>query len=231
MGAVNVYAHLIKLLLAHSVSSPIDSAMSQLEKYGPLHLHLGMELLKPGGGAGYLLDFLAVAAINRSANLHHGFTKLIESKNFLSAAVLLRAQLDNCLRFYAAFLVPNPHEFALAIFGGKQVRKLKSRDGALMTDAYLVKQLSKHHSWISHVYTHASGYVHLSEKHFYDAIKKKDGVENVLSLKIGPGSEHIPDGTYAEVINTFSEATKIFLSLIHQWTETKNCPKTLSGDA
>ncbi len=199
--------------------------MAQLEKYGPVHLHLGMEMMKAAGGAGYLLDLLAVAALNRSANLHAGFTKLIESKNFLSAAVLLRAQLDNCLRFYAVFLVPNPHDFALAIFGGTPVRKLKSWDGKCMTDAYLVSELSKHHSWISHVYKHASGYVHLSEKHFHDAIKKKDGVENVLSLKIGPGSEEIPDATYAEVINTFSEATKIFLSLIHRWTEMKNSPK------
>jgi uncharacterized membrane protein YoaK (UPF0700 family) len=147
--------------------------MAQLEKYGPLHLHIGMEMLKAGNGAAYPLDFLAVAAINRSANLHSGFTKLIGSKNFLGAAVLLRAQLDNCLRFYAAFLVPNPHEFALAFFLGKQVRKLKSGDGKPMTDAYLVNEISKHHSWISHVYTHASGYVHFSEKHFYDAFKKR----------------------------------------------------------
>jgi len=188
-----------------------------------------MQMLQAAGATGYPLDLLAVAAINRSANLHSGFTILMQKKNFLAAAPLLRLQLDNCLRFYAASLVSNPHEFALAVFGGTPVRKLKSRDGKLLRDDYLVTEFSKLHAWVAGVYKHSSGYIHLSEKHFFDAIKKKEGVENVLSLKIGPGSEHIPDSTYAEVINTFSEATKVFLGLIHQWTETKNSNSKTTG--
>ena len=219
------------LLLLPPVNLTLESAMSQLEKYGPIHLHLGLKMLQAAGAAGYPLDLLAVAAINRSANLHSGFTLLMEKKNFLAAAPLLRLQLDNCLRFYAAFLVSKPHEFALTVYDGTPIRKLKSRDGKLMTDAYLVGELSKLHPWMTHVYGHASGYIHLSEKHFFDAISKKDGVENVLSLKIGPGSEHIPDSAYAEVIHTFSEATKVFLSLIHQWTETKNGNTQTSDEA
>ena len=29
----------------------LESTMTQLEKYGPIHLHLGMEMLKAGGAA------------------------------------------------------------------------------------------------------------------------------------------------------------------------------------
>ena len=65
----------------------------------------------------------------------------METRNLICAGALLRLQLDTALRFYAAFRVEKPHDFALAVLDGKRVRDLKDLDGQKMTDDYLVRKL------------------------------------------------------------------------------------------
>src|SRR5271166_6984000 len=70
------------------------------------------------GSALYPLDLLATAALNRSLAQCSGFRALIEARNYICAASILRLQIDTALRFFAAFLVDNPHEFAGSVLKG-----------------------------------------------------------------------------------------------------------------
>lgn len=81
------------------------------------------------------MDLLAVATLNRSLALLTGFSAMIEARNFVSAAPLIRLQLDNCLRFSACWLVSDPHDFAMKVLEGKQVRSLRDSNGNRLTDA------------------------------------------------------------------------------------------------
>jgi hypothetical protein len=66
---------------------------------------MGELVLSAHRGDLYGFDLLAVATLNPSMCLLRGFCDLIASENFIAAAPLLRMQLDNCLRFYAGWLV------------------------------------------------------------------------------------------------------------------------------
>ena len=50
----------------------------------------------------YPVDLRVNAVLHRSTNLVRGFALLIEQRNFICAAPLLRLQIDNCLRLLCA---------------------------------------------------------------------------------------------------------------------------------
>ena len=83
------------------------------------------------------MDFLGIVVLHRSLHLIYGFASLIDSRNLVAAAPFLRLQVDSAIRFAAAWLVEQPHAFAMKILEGTPVRKMKAQTGELMTDRYL----------------------------------------------------------------------------------------------
>jgi hypothetical protein len=183
-----------------------------------------LRMLRAHDSALYPLDLLAMGALNRSAALCAGFRTLIEQRNFVCAASILRLQLDNALRFYAAFLVDEPHAFASAILEGTPVRKLKDRSGILMRDAHLVDCLSKEYSWVVRVYETTSGYIHLSEQHIFQAAKLVKSGDRVAEFKMSATDKTFPEETYVEAIEAFYAATELFLHYVEGWIHTKSNP-------
>ncbi|WP_208734739.1 hypothetical protein, partial [Corallococcus praedator] len=115
--------------------------------------------------------------MNRTLSLIDGYITLTRGENFLAAAHLIRPNLDNYLRFHAAWLVSDPHDFAGRIMSGEHVRKMKDKTGAKMTDAYLVSTLKDEHDWLERVYEETSGFVHLSRQHVISSLRysERDG--------------------------------------------------------
>lgn len=157
--------HLIRSAVMGEDALTVSEAVERLRVAKKDHLDVAKEMIK--GGDLFTLDFLAVATLNRSLCLMAGFCTLIKTKNMIAAAPLLRMQLDDCLRFSAAWIVDKPHAFASEVLGGVPIRKLKDRDGNRMTDGYLLKKLAVQYPWVTSVYEHSSGYVHLSDKHAF----------------------------------------------------------------
>src|SRR5271154_1040794 len=139
----------------------IDSALKKLSILDGKQPEMFLRMLTAYQSKLYPVDVLAVAALNRSMALCKGFHSLVQQKNFICAASILRLQLDNALRFASVFIVTDPHSFASAIMDGKRIRDFKDKSGQLMTDAYLVEQMSKKHKWITKVYKTTCGYIHL----------------------------------------------------------------------
>lgn len=188
------------------------------------HIEIGKLLVSAHGGDLYGFDFLAVAALNRSMCLLRGFCDLIMSENFVAAAPLVRLQLDNCLRFYAGWLVSEPHDFAMQILDGKHVRNLLDGQGNKMTDRYLVEKFAeKEDARLVTLYNQTSGYIHLSNKHMYNAIVPED--EEGLRMKITDKDEFVPDDLYLEAVNAFAAVTKVLLKYVYGWAYTKDNPE------
>src|SRR5699024_5901048 len=104
---------------------------------------------------------------NRSIANGNALVHMLRTRNYISAATIIRLQLDSCLRFYAAFIVNDPHEFAHAVLCGTAVRNLKDAEGKKMTDRHLVEKLGCEYEWIPRVYDRASGFIPLSNKHIF----------------------------------------------------------------
>lgn len=141
----------------------MTTALKKLRGHRYLHYELAEHASGSKSGAGYPIDFLAVAVLNRSLALIRGFCDLIESRNFLAAVPLIRLQLDSCLRFSAAWYAPNPQEVAEKVLAGARIRDFPARDGdkVKMHDRYLVDQMAVKYPWVSEVYKNTSEYTPL----------------------------------------------------------------------
>ena len=202
----------------------IKEAIEILSEANEQHLDLGKKMSEAYQGAIYKMDLFAAAVLNRSLYLIEGFSMLVSDHNYISAVPLLRLQLDNALRFHAAWLVDEPHQFVTDVIAGKQIRNIKDSHGNKMTDAYLVSKLSEEYDWIDKVYKKTSGYIHLSESHIFNAVHQ--GVsERTIIVNIGRGKIPVSDDIFLDLIGAFIETTKIVLKYVNSWIYTKNHPE------
>lgn len=128
-------------------------------------------------------DFFFSASTNRCMNLIDGFIYMLQKRNLTCAGALLRLQLDNCMRTYAAFIAEDKEKVIDCIISGERIDKQKSKDGKSLKDGYLKDELSKLDPGFSIVYDNTSGYIHLSDKAFYQTVKSCDN--EVIEWVIG----------------------------------------------
>ena len=164
-------------------------------------------------------DYFAFTVINRSMALIKGFCMLIEAENMIAGAPLLRLQIDNVLRFSALWHVADSRAFVLDVMGGKQIRKFKDRSGKTMTDAHLIGLLPINQDWFRHVYERASGEIHLSDRHIWQAIKAVPGSDQRANIKIGGSDAFVSQEVYLDAVTCFANATDTLMGLISLWAE------------
>jgi hypothetical protein len=181
------------------MSTQISALLKDLRSLRDPHLEIGRSVFGPKGGPLWAFDFLGIATMNRSLSLLRGFCDLIESKNFICAASLVRLQLDNCIRFSAAWLVKDPYEFARCVMNGTPIRDIRDNDKKKLTDAYCVAKLSETRPWVGEVYAGTSGYIHLSEKHIFNAIGLGEG-DGEITMKISAHDHFVTESHYVEAI-------------------------------
>ena len=121
-------------------------------------------------------DLFFGSAVDRCIRLIDGFCLMLKERNLTCAGVLLRIQMDNCMRTYAAFIADDKNAVVDCILNGVPIKNLKDKDGNKMTDGYLKDKVTELDSKFSGVYDQASGYVHLSEKAFFQTVERvEDG--------------------------------------------------------
>lgn len=189
----------------------------------PLKLEIlqqAIDMLNAGDGKLFPVDLYAIGIANRAVSLADGFFAMMEVRNFIAAAPLVRMQLDCALRLSAVWLVEEPHQFARNIMKGGQVKKEKDRNGRQMHDSYLVTQLKEQFPWVENVYKETSGFVHFSEKHIFSAFASisEDRTAQIAITGIG----NFPPEIYFEAIEAFKAATKIILYFFKGWKKTKD---------
>lgn len=205
------------------MSSNLESLLDKIENQRDRYLSLGKAMLEADGRKLFSLDFLAVAALNRSLSNSSAFTQLIRAQNYLVAASLVRLQLDTFLRFFASYLVSNPHEFAASVLAGTEVRKLKDRSGALMTDRHLVESVASEFPWAPGVYKSTSGFIHLSDWHIYSTIQSAED-DGRLTMLIGLDPDRFPSELWLELAEGFIAATDALFRYLEGWAFTKANP-------
>jgi hypothetical protein len=208
------------------MQSNLEPLLEKIDNERERHLSLGMAMLEADGRKLFSLDLLAVAALNRSLSNSSAFTQLVRSKNYLTSASLVRLQLDTFLRFFASYLVNDPHEFATSVLSGTEIRKLKDRSGTFMTDRHLVESVAHEFSWVSSVYKSTSGFIHLSDKHIYSAIQSVKG-DGTLSMLIGSDPDRFPNELWIEMAEGFIAATDALFRYLEGWAFTKANPHIL----
>lgn len=204
-------------------------ALTRLKPLDERFLEIGHKMVSADNGNLYGMDLFAVGAIKRAVALVAGFRLMVERRNFVCAGALLRIHVDTALRFFATFIVKDPHKFALEVLGGTRIDKLVDANGNRLSDRYLVERLSRDYPWLPNVYERTSGYVHFSSTHFLGALVDADDGTRAISMFVSGEDNAIPKDLYIEAINAFVAASDILLKYLEGWVFTKNNPEYVSG--
>lgn len=164
-------------------------------------------------------DLFFCAAADRCIRLIDGFIPMLRNRNLTCAGVLLRMQMDNCMRTYAAFIAEDRNAVVNCIIDGNPINKRKDVNGKKMMDGYLKDELTKMDPLFSRVYDNASGYVHLSEKAFYQTVANCEN--NTIGLGIGTPLPEKRNETLVEGAAAYIHFVKLQFKMLQAVVESK----------
>ena len=203
------------------VSKHIAEGIRLLRSKRKEHLDLLQEILSADESRLFGVDLVVLAVMHRSLSLMDGFVLMLEHRNPLCAAPLIRLQIDSIMRLYACCLVDEPHSIALKLLEGTPLNKIKSRDGRPLRDAHLREKLSEIYPWVSRVYQKTSEFIHLSRPHMLAPVTAVDEHDTPVEMWVGSLGPQWPERKIVEAINAFTEATSSLLHLCSSWLATK----------
>lgn len=194
---------------ANSYSSLFGSLKARLNSIRQTYIEASKQIL---GSDLYLEDFFFVASIDKGIRLLDGLLLSLESRNITCSAVLYRAQIDLCMRTYAAFIAENPQEFIEGYLAGKPVRSFTDKTGKKMIDSYLREQLDSKCPGLSASYGLASDFVHFSREAFSLIAKTEE--KNVIAMGIGVDHDGDIDASLIDLGNAVIGAANLHLSFM-----------------
>lgn len=107
-------------------------------------------------------DLYLAVSCEYCMRLIDGMIPMLESRNFVCAAQLLRAQIGACMRTFALFVCDDVDLFLQTFFSNGRIDKLKDRKGKKLTDGRLKSLLCQFDPTIAESYDMASGLTHYS---------------------------------------------------------------------
>lgn len=134
------------------------------------------------GNTLYKEDLFFTSALDRSVALLDGVVNMLQERNLACVGILVRSQIDNCMRIFAAFIAADKTAFIDGFLQGKKISDFKDDRGNKMKDVVLRERLEEYDSQISEVYKKSSGYIHFSEVAFYSSVCAKDNYHIEFSI-------------------------------------------------
>ena len=182
----------------------------------------GIELAKGIVGENLTKDDLFFcAALDRCLHLMDGFLIMLRERNLTCAGPILRLQMDNCMRTYAAFIAADKDAVTSSLIHGTPIKEFKDETGKKMTDGHLKDELTKIDASFAQVYDQASGYVHLSEKAFYQAVTEIDD-DGRLTLQVGASLPERRNAPLLECADAFIHFVVLHYKMLNAVRESKN---------
>lgn len=164
-------------------------------------------------------DLFFCAALDRCVQLSEGFIVLLQQRNLSCVGALLRLQMDNCMRTYAAFIAADKNSVIDCIIHGRKIRDQVDADGKKMTDTNLKKKMAAFNDSFPAVYDKASGYVHLSDMAFYQTVVSIN--DTTLEWQIGHALQERFNPLLLEAADAFIHFTEIHYNMLQAVVDSK----------
>ncbi len=164
-------------------------------------------------------DLFFCASVDRCIRLIDGFIPMLQERNLTCAGVLLRMQMDNCMRTYAAFIAEDRKAAVQCVINGESIKHLKDINGQKMFDKHLKEEVSKIDPIFSAVYDNACGYVHLSEKAFYQTVDSCDNYG--IGIQIGQELPEKRNVTLLEAADAYIHFVNLHFKMLQAVVESK----------
>ena len=165
-------------------------------------------------------DLFFCASLDRCLRLIDGVIPMLKERNLTCAGALLRLQMDNCLRTYAAFIAADKEKVIDCIISGDPIKNEKDTAGQKMTDGHLKDEISKIDSQFAQVYDQASGFIHLSSKAFYQTVAEI-GDDNKIAFQIGHPLPEKRNEPLLECADAFVHFVKLHYKMLNAVVESK----------
>lgn len=199
----------------------VQDLLALLEQDRDAVLLTGKRLFGERNAPIFGLDLLAYGAIKRNLSTTTAISEMVSSWNMVCARSLLRVHIDTALRFSAAWLVEQPHDFALKVIGGHRIDKLKDQAGSRLTDAHLVEIRAAEYPWLPKVYESLSGYIHFSGSHVFDSVASLGDEDMSIAFEISATDYKFPELSWAEILDCTREATGMLTKYLDGYIFTK----------
>ena len=164
-------------------------------------------------------DLFFCAALDRCVQLSEGFIFLLQQRNLSCAGAILRLQMDNCMRTYAAFIASDKDAVIDCIIHGRKISDQLDADGKKMTDANLKHKMAAFNSSFPVVYDKASGYVHFSDMAFYQTVVSIN--DNTIEWQIGQNLQERFNPLLLEAADAFIHFIKIHYKMLQVVVDSK----------
>lgn len=178
----------------------IEGRLQVLNELRKKIVELGKEII---GDTFYKEDFFFSSALDRSAALLDGISNMLQTRNLACSGILLRSQIDNCMRIFAAFIAENQSEFINGFLEGKKISDMKDDRGKKMKDYVLRERLEEFDPQLEVVYKNTSGYVHLSDKAFYSSVTSSSLEQFDIEFSVGMPLKEKANPVLLEVADAF----------------------------
>ena len=165
-------------------------------------------------------DLFFCASLDRCLHLIDGVIVMLKERNLTCAGPLLRLQMDNCMRTYAAFIAEDKAKVIDCLIYGIPIKRERDVNGQKMTDAYLKGEITKIDCRFGNVYEQASGYVHLSEKAFYQTVTDIDD-DGKITLQIGHALPEKRNDPLLECADAFCHFIELHYKMLDAVVESK----------
>jgi hypothetical protein len=196
---------------------PLEECIRRLHSRIELHHEAAGHLFKTHKKPTHCQIYVA-GALHRSISLVHGFCTLIPD-NYISAAPLVRLQLDSTMRFFALSLVADQEEFAKKVSSGEPINKLKDWDGQQLRDAYLVKKLNEQYPGVDQCYEDGCGYVHFSDAHLFHVCSTTEDGKFLLQIGSDLG---VTDENRKDAVFMMDQATRMLLVFVERYLQQRD---------
>jgi len=127
-------------------------------------------------------DLFFTSSLDKSIALSDGIVKMLNTRNLTCVGILVRTQIDICLRIFAAFIAADRNTFINGFIKGEPIKSFKDNLGKSMTDKQLRKRLELYDPRVSDVYVKASGYIHFSDMALYSSVNTKSDFQIEFSV-------------------------------------------------
>lgn len=165
-------------------------------------------------------DLFFCASLDRCLHLMDGFLIMLRERNLTCAGSVLRLQLDNCMRTYAAFIAEDKNAVTSSLISGTPIKEFKDETGKKMADWHLKEEITKIDPSFAQVYEQASGYIHLSEKAFYQTVTEIDD-DGLLTLQVGHPLPEKRNDTLLECADAFIHFVVLHYKMLDAVRESK----------
>ena len=201
-------------------SEQIENVLSRISEESTRLTRIAADAMQVGSALRFV-DLLVMGAVKRTLNVTAGFSRLVRDEHMICARALLRMQVDTVVRFGALALVEDPEQFAGDVFHGASIRKLKSRSGQLLSDRYLVDQLSQIAPWLPEVYQDTSSYIHFSSTSIFAGMFRTDDATRRADFLITAQDSGIEERVWLELARVFNLLMAALIGMVSKWADTR----------